>query len=133
AFLPWSLPLLAALARGAIAFLRGAGRRREDAAVFLWCWFLVPFAFYSIIPPKLPGSLLPFFPAAALLVAREWILHQDSRPASSSWGFRWACALGAMALPGVALAVPFLLDHRYGIPAARFWVFAAVALPLASA
>jgi 4-amino-4-deoxy-L-arabinose transferase-like glycosyltransferase len=133
AFLPWSLPFLAA----AYASLRDRFRRAEggpdDLGLFAWTWFLVPFLFFSLVPTKLPGYILPAFPAAAILVGREW---ERIRAGRAARGLRrkpgWTWALGAAALPGVALAVPILLHARYATPAPRGWLFAAVVLPAAA-
>jgi hypothetical protein len=134
AFLPWSLPFGLAAGRAAMRFARGRrGPQPVPAGDFLWSWFAAPFLFYSLIATKLPGYLLPVFPAAAILVAREWEACRESRNTSASRGFRLACALGAVSLPGVALAVPFLLEHRYGIPAGRIWIFPAVSFLFSAA
>src|SRR5262249_53042619 len=129
AFLPWSIPLLFLLIRSVLRWLRrpaGSSRQRPDPlSVFLWIWFLAPFVFFSIIATKLPGYLLPVFPAAALLVARDWD--------PSERGFRVAAALGVASLPGVALAVPFLLQHRYGIPPQQNWLFPLISFAFAAA
>ena len=134
AFLPWSFPFGTAVVRAAVEFFRRPLVRRDPAGEFLWIWFLVPFVFYSLISTKLPGYLLPIFPAAALLTAREWEARSDAASSRSGWYFRGACALGVASLPGVALAVPFLLAHRYGMPPAQGWLFpAATFLPAAVA
>ncbi len=61
---PWT-PYLPA----AIRSLRGmvADRLR----LFLWIWTLVPVVFFSFSGSKLPGYILPSFPAIALLIGLE--------------------------------------------------------------
>ncbi|HMC82192.1 MAG TPA: hypothetical protein VKL61_03070, partial [Candidatus Polarisedimenticolia bacterium] len=130
AFLPWSFPLGWGLARvvGRLFHRRAAA---DPAAEFLAIWLLVPLVFFSLIRTKLPGYILPIFPAAAILTAREWEKNASGRPARRG-GFRIACALGAASLPGVALALPFLLQHRYGIPPKQGWIFPLASFTLAA-
>src|SRR5206468_2021893 len=43
--------------------------------LFLWLWVLIPITFFSFSGSKLPGYILPIFPAIALLVGlelKEW-------------------------------------------------------------
>ena len=133
AFLPWSLPFALASIRSLLPSVRRAPPEADPPAEFLWSWFLVPFVFYSLIATKLPGYLLPVFPPAAILLAREWNRHRVAGGGAADRSFRIACALGAMSLPGAALAVPFLLQNRYGIPPGRIWVFPAVSFLFAAA
>jgi 4-amino-4-deoxy-L-arabinose transferase-like glycosyltransferase len=133
AFLPWSFPFVLSAFRAALRLVRRRDGPKPDAAgVFLGTWFALPFLFYSLIATKLPGYILPVFPAAALLVARAWEGRAESRDAAAEGSFRFACALGAVSLPGVALAVPVLLEHRYGISTGWNWLFPALSF-LASA
>jgi 4-amino-4-deoxy-L-arabinose transferase-like glycosyltransferase len=39
--------------------------------LFLWLWVLVPLAFFSFSGSKLPGYILPVFPALALLIGQQ--------------------------------------------------------------
>lgn len=39
--------------------------------LFLWLWLLVPLAFFSFSGSKLPGYILPVFPAIALLIGQQ--------------------------------------------------------------
>ena len=133
AFLPWSFPFVLIAVRSLARILRRAPGAADPEAQFLWSWFLAPFLFYSLIPTKLPGYLLPVFPAAAILIAREWGRQRAAPGGRPDLGFRIACALGAVSLPGVALAVPFLLQYRYGIPPGRIAMFPAVTFLFAAA
>src|SRR4030095_14251994 len=132
AFLPWSLPFVVALARTCGRIGRAGLRGGDPEDLILVLWFSAPFLFYSAIATKLPGYLLPTFPAAALLLAREWERQRESA-SSRSAVFRVACALGVMALPGVALAIPFLLQHRYGVASRWIWLFPLLAFAVALA
>ena len=58
-FLPWTAMLPGAL--------RAAWRERRGASIPLW-WAALTFIFFSVAQSKLPGYILPAFPALALLV-----------------------------------------------------------------
>jgi 4-amino-4-deoxy-L-arabinose transferase-like glycosyltransferase len=133
AFLPWSFPLAVALGRAAQRVWKEGMRASAPEDLFLLIWFIAPFLFYSTIATKLPGYLLPVFPAGALLLSREWDLEEGVSRRRAGGPFRIACALGALALPGVALAVPFLLQYRYEIQPEHIWLFPAAAFVIASA
>jgi len=70
-----SFPWTAYLVAGAVA----DGRRRRSILSqpsnrlrpFLWLWILIPVIFFSFSGSKLPGYILPIFPAIALLVGEE--------------------------------------------------------------
>jgi 4-amino-4-deoxy-L-arabinose transferase-like glycosyltransferase len=50
------------------------GLLKDDAQrlrLFLWLWVLVPLAFFSFSGSKLPGYILPVFPAIALLTGQQ--------------------------------------------------------------
>ena len=131
AFLPWSFPFAVALGRTVRRVLKEGLRASTPEDLFLLIWFIAPFLFYSAIATKLPGYLLPVFPAAALLLSREWALEESVARRRAGGAFRIACALGALALPGVALAVPFLLQYRYEIRPERIWLFPVAAFLIA--
>ncbi len=70
-------PSASTLAR---AFLRPESRDPEaDRHRFLWIWFLVLLAFFSISQAKQTKYLLPAFPALALVLGR-WIAGEGKRP-----------------------------------------------------
>jgi 4-amino-4-deoxy-L-arabinose transferase-like glycosyltransferase len=123
AFLPWSFPFAVALGRTSRRVWIEGARASAPEDLILLIWFIAPFLFYSAIATKLPGYLLPVFPAAALLFSREWDREESVARRRAGGAFRIACALGALALPGVALAVPFLLQYRYEIRPERIWLF----------
>jgi 4-amino-4-deoxy-L-arabinose transferase-like glycosyltransferase len=89
--LPWS-PLLLLLAR------RGAWK--DPRRVFLLLWILWGLIFFSISANKLPGYILPLFPAAAVLMALGLEEVADARP--------WlaACAALLVAFPLAAQVLP---------------------------
>jgi 4-amino-4-deoxy-L-arabinose transferase-like glycosyltransferase len=64
---PWSFFLLGAGAR-----LSAMGRRHlDDLSLLAWLWLITPLAFFSFSASKLPGYILPAFPAAAILAGKE--------------------------------------------------------------
>lgn len=64
--LPWVLQL-----PGAIAQAWSERRREFSASWLLVCWFVVIFAFFSVSRSKLPGYIIPIFPAIALLIGNR--------------------------------------------------------------
>lgn len=68
--LPWSSFLLASFAqtwRERYKLLAETERLR----LFLWLWVLAPLVFFSLSGSKLPGYILPIFPALALLIGGQ--------------------------------------------------------------
>ena len=89
--LPWS-PLLLLLAR--------RGMWRDPRRAFLLLWVLWGLVFFSISANKLPGYILPLFPAAAVLMALGLEEVADARP--------WiaVCGLLLVAFPLAAQVLP---------------------------
>ncbi|QWE04916.1 glycosyltransferase family 39 protein [Polynucleobacter sp. JS-JIR-II-50] len=64
--LPWILQVPGGLAQA------WSERRREFSASWLLvCWFAVIFAFFSMSHSKLPGYIIPVFPALALIIGNR--------------------------------------------------------------
>jgi len=68
---PWSLHLAAGAWRAAKQWRTLLTAPTERLRLFLWLWLLVPIIFFSFSGSKLPGYILPIFPAAALLIGLE--------------------------------------------------------------
>ncbi|WP_114689424.1 ArnT family glycosyltransferase [Polynucleobacter necessarius] len=64
--LPWILQV-----PGSIAQAWSERRREFSAGWLLACWFGVIFAFFSVSRSKLPGYIIPVFPALALLIGNR--------------------------------------------------------------
>jgi len=64
--LPWVLQI-----PGAIAQAWNERRREFSPGWLLVCWFLVIFAFFSVSHSKLPGYIIPVFPALALIIGNR--------------------------------------------------------------
>jgi 4-amino-4-deoxy-L-arabinose transferase-like glycosyltransferase len=77
--LPW-LPLLIS---GVLDNVRNDDFKRkiDSPALFIGCWALFPFLFFSASQSKLPGYILPALPPALLLIARMFTgrTEQSSR------------------------------------------------------
>jgi 4-amino-4-deoxy-L-arabinose transferase-like glycosyltransferase len=68
--LPWTFFLLPAITRLRRLKFRG-GDARARLLLLAWVWVLVPLLFYSFSSSKLPGYILPVFPAASIIIAVE--------------------------------------------------------------
>ena len=64
--LPWILQV-----PGAIGQAWSERRREFSASWLLVCWFAVIFAFFSMSHSKLPGYIIPVFPALALIIGNR--------------------------------------------------------------
>ncbi len=102
--LPWSFHLFAA-GRDLIARWRvftDAGNIPDDDRwrLFLWLWALLPVIFFSFSGSKLPGYILPVFPALALLIGGEL---EKLFAGKASVQFKWLSTLNGLLLlvPGV--------------------------------
>ena len=78
--LPWSLFLLPAVAR--LRRLRPRESKRDSLLGLAWVWLAIPLTFFSVSESKLPGYLLPVFPALAILIGAEverFLQHEGGR------------------------------------------------------
>ena len=74
--LPWVLQLPGAIAKG-----WGERWRGFSSSWLLVCWSVVIFAFFSVSHSKLPGYIIPIFPALALLIGNrldQLLAHTNS-------------------------------------------------------
>lgn len=63
---PWTFFLIPAIAR-----LRSLKESRDSLLALAWIWAVVPLLFFSFSESKLPGYILPIFPALALIIGAE--------------------------------------------------------------
>jgi 4-amino-4-deoxy-L-arabinose transferase-like glycosyltransferase len=63
---PWSFLLISAIAR-----LRTFWKSRDSLLGLAWIWAVVPIVFFSFSESKLPGYILPIFPALAVIIGAE--------------------------------------------------------------
>ncbi|HZC65027.1 MAG TPA: phospholipid carrier-dependent glycosyltransferase, partial [Candidatus Dormibacteraeota bacterium] len=85
AFLPW----VATLLWSAIIAVREYRRTRQmhDATLFFLCWCSFCVVFFSTSHSKLPGYILPAFPAIGLLVARSVTVQRRTNRATYGVAF----------------------------------------------
>ena len=67
--LPWSFFVLPAIAR--LKYLRPREGARDSLLALCWAWMLLTVGFFSFSTSKLPGYILPAFPALAIILAVE--------------------------------------------------------------
>jgi 4-amino-4-deoxy-L-arabinose transferase-like glycosyltransferase len=116
-FVPWIIFLPSAMIYG----LSSKGRKKEF--VFIFFWFVVTFTFFSLAQSKHEPSLLPLYPAAALMVG--YLLEAFPLGAEGAKTrivsiplivLIIALALAAISLPIVAaLKGTYYLDHPWEI------------------
>ncbi len=142
--IPGLVPWIAALPGGVAAGLkREPGRFRPRLLVLLWAAFIL--VFFSLSHSKLPGYIVPMFPALAILVALHWAeastrtlvltgvaaaliglglalgvplaAHLRPVPGSPLLSYRpWAVGAGATMLVCAVLAVARLRRGRRDLP-----------------
>jgi 4-amino-4-deoxy-L-arabinose transferase-like glycosyltransferase len=130
---PWVLQI-----PGAIAQAWSERRREFSAGWLLVCWFVVIFAFFSVSRSKLPGYIIPIFPALALIIgnrldrllghtntmALPWKLQTIGFAILGCVGFFFLDAIGKQARP----------DEIEAYTQYTYWVIAAlIALVIFSA
>jgi 4-amino-4-deoxy-L-arabinose transferase-like glycosyltransferase len=99
-FLALTLPWTAFVIEGIVTTGRRLWRRDEllrphpvdRFRVFTIAWVLLPLLFFSFSSSKLPGYILPVFPAAAL-IAGERLARLNRRPGSSKLAIRLTAGL----------------------------------------
>jgi 4-amino-4-deoxy-L-arabinose transferase-like glycosyltransferase len=123
--LPWFMQV-----PGAIAQAWSERRREFSAGWLLVCWFAVIFAFFSVSHSKLPGYIIPVFPAVALIIgnrldrllshtktmALPWKLQTLGFAILGLVGFFFLDAIGKQARP----------DEIEAYAQYTFWVIAAL-------
>jgi 4-amino-4-deoxy-L-arabinose transferase-like glycosyltransferase len=102
AFLPWTALLVWSAVEGALQLWRT--RCTKESTWFLICWAGFCILFFSISQSKLPGYVLPAFPAIALLIAHTISIVPSAHRTSL------AVTLGAMALCLAILVVLLALS-----------------------
>lgn len=113
---PWSAFLMPAIAR--LKGLQPRAARRDAFVAFAWVWAAVVIGFFSFSGSKLPGYILPAFPALAIIVgdqidrylagSRDWLTQ------AAAWTTQLLITLIA---GGFAVYL-----HREGITAGGFHV-----------
>lgn len=122
---PWSFCLLS----GAWRALKQWRERADDRlGLFLWLWVIVPIVFFSFSGSKLPGYILPVFPAVALIVGKELIRWwSDETPSPNKQGY----LTGALII-AVGIGSGVVLQRELGVDARGAWVMGAAAVLIAA-
>ncbi len=96
--MPWTFFLAPAVLR--LRKLRPRASNRDSLLTLAWIWFTLPLLFFSFSVSKLPGYLLPVFPALAIIIGVEveQFLRQRTRAHTIA---AWITSLLLMAI-GVA-------------------------------
>lgn len=106
--LPWTFFLIPAVARLRRLKLRGADARGR-LLLLAWVWLLLPLIFYSFSSSKLPGYILPIFPAASIIIAAEiediWRGRRSRLLTAAVW-------ITALATVTIAAGVPVYLRRE---------------------
>jgi 4-amino-4-deoxy-L-arabinose transferase-like glycosyltransferase len=105
---PWTFFLIPAMAR-----LRSFKDKRDSLLALAWIWAVVPLLFFSFSESKLPGYILPVFPALAVIVGAE--VEQVWR-GELSRTLRVAAWLTALTLAGMGIGfIVFLHSESVNI------------------
>ena len=117
---PWSFFLIPAIRR--IGLL---GSSRDSILMLAWIWAVFPVVFFSFSESKLPGYILPAFPALALILGAEierfWRGERDDALTVASW-------ITGLLLAGMGIG--FLVFARKELIDLRGWRIFLDALPL---
>jgi 4-amino-4-deoxy-L-arabinose transferase-like glycosyltransferase len=132
---PWSFYLLSSLTRpdswASLKRWRQASSERtldDRLHLFLLLWIVVPIIFFSFSGSKLPGYILPIFPAIALIVGREmdrwW--SDESRPSPAPQ------FLTASLLAAAGIIAGVLLQRELGVSARDAWLMGSLGVLVAA-
>jgi 4-amino-4-deoxy-L-arabinose transferase-like glycosyltransferase len=120
---PWLFFLIPAAAQ-----LRSLRQRADNRSLLLtlaWVWLVVPLLFFSFSESKLPGYILPIFPALAVIIGAE---VENTWTGKRSRALRIALWMTALALAGMGVGFIVYL-HRESVNLSG-WRAILVALPL---
>ena len=133
---PWSFYLIFSLMKPGVL---GSFKRRQspdqDQALtersvvdrlnlFLLLWIIVPILFFSFSGSKLPGYILPIFPAIALLVGKalnDWWSDESTAPRAQSY-------LTAALIAAAGVGSGIVLQRVLGVNTRDAWLMGSVAI-----
>jgi 4-amino-4-deoxy-L-arabinose transferase-like glycosyltransferase len=128
---PWSFHLLSSVGQTFVCLWRGQAKVRQTKVrpidrlnLFLLLWIVAPIVFFSFSWSKLPGYILPVFPAVALMVGRElerwW--GDESRPHMAPQ------FLTALLTAAAGIGAGVLLQRELGLSARDAWLMGSIAV-----
>ncbi|HEX5734815.1 MAG TPA: glycosyltransferase family 39 protein [Blastocatellia bacterium] len=123
--MPWTFFLIPAVGR--LRKLKPRSDKRDSLLTLAWIWFALPLLFFSFSVSKLPGYLLPVFPALAIIIGVEveQFINSDNRAHTvAAW-------LTGLLL--VAIGVAFVIYSNRQATDASPLASAMVWLPIAAA
>ena len=123
---PWTFFLAPAAAR--LRSIKPHATARDSLLAFAWVWVAVPLLFFSFSESKLPGYILPIFPALAIIIGAEIERFADGERGRLLSAAAWMTAL-LFAIIAAGFAV-YLLREQVNLSAWRRVLFG---LPLAIA
>jgi 4-amino-4-deoxy-L-arabinose transferase-like glycosyltransferase len=138
---PWSFYLISSVTQTKVR----AGRGRTELGqteicpttkvipndrlhLFLLLWIVAPIAFFSFSWSKLPGYILPIFPAVALIIGGElerWWRDESQPPALPQF-------LTAAFTAAAGIGAGFLLQRELGVSARDAWLMGSIAVLVAA-
>jgi len=121
---PWSFFLLDNLWQ---SLRRGRALVEDRLRLFLLLWLIVPVIFFSFSGSKLPGYILPVFPAIALMVGDE--IDRWWEEAASGWR---PGILTALLIAAAGIGAIFVGRRDLGAAERDVWWMAAVAIGVAA-
>jgi 4-amino-4-deoxy-L-arabinose transferase-like glycosyltransferase len=123
---PWAFFLIPALAR--LRLLKPRASKPDALLTLAWIWTAVPLAFFSFSGSKLPGYILPVFPALAIIIGTE-----VARFINGERGRLLKAAAWMTALLLVGIGVGFAVYLKREAISASGWQAIFYGLPLAMA
>ncbi len=113
ATMPWIVLVVCALYSGT-----NSKQWRSSPGLFVLCWAIFPFLFFSLSQSKLPGYILPSIPPLFLLIGRalDRLLSSDRRAAS------WLVGIVGAMFPAFAISLEVAAmraGHNFSVPAPR--------------
>jgi 4-amino-4-deoxy-L-arabinose transferase-like glycosyltransferase len=113
--LPWAVFAITALFQSLRAWWveRRTVQQSEDSFnVFLAIWFLLPLLFFSLSKSKLPGYILPVFPAGTLLLSEYVRSRGQTSEKSNAILIGLHSVTAALLLPLALLVQSIVLRHK---------------------
>jgi 4-amino-4-deoxy-L-arabinose transferase-like glycosyltransferase len=137
---PWSFYLLSSVGRSVVRSWRERTTLlpTDRLHLFLLCWIAAPIIFFSFSGSKLPGYILPIFPAVALIIGGElerWrpaSQEDESRPRMAQMERMAPQFLTAALTAAAGIGAGVLLQRELGLSARDAWLMGSVTILVAA-